>query len=207
MATGLTHDIHDGKPVSFERFVWLCARMMTPLILMRDDPIEVLPPDEFKPLTNHCEKQIDEMRAMIAKLEAMTDEDAIETARDEYKESVERAKDWNKKAVEIKARYEAMLRQVDTWNPPTADHAHLKEFMREQLLDSIRHDCSYQHEIPRPPKFADWKQDRLSLLRDELKREEGFLAEEIQRTTWRNVWLKTLRESVPYPSAPTEPAA
>lgn len=199
MATGITYPIKDGKPITFERFLWTCARMMMPLILMRDEPIEALPPEEFKPLIAPYDDRLNFLRQELASLEEMSEAAAIAAAQAQYEEAVARMKAWNQEAIALRYRYEAMLALVDNWNPPTADHAGLKAFMREQLLDSIRHDCS-QSELPVPPRFSEWRNDRLAHLKREIAYSQKQIDEEIQRTTWRNAWLKVLRESVPYPT-------
>lgn len=40
-----------------------------------------------------------------------------------------------------KARYEAMLAQVNAWEPPIPEMDSLKEFMQNQISQSIEHDC------------------------------------------------------------------
>lgn len=200
MATGITYPIHDGKPVSFERFMWTCARMMMPLVIMRDEDLDKLPPDEFAPFIGHYDKSIERLRAEVSTIEAMSESTWQEAARAKYAQGIESVKETNRRAREICARYQDMLDKVQAWNPPTKDHEGVKKFALEQLTDSIRHD-GYTLEPPKPPIFATWKSDRLASLRAAIEREEKCKAEEIQRTAWRNAWLKTLRESVPYPTA------
>lgn len=205
MATGLTYPIKDGNPITFERFLWTCARMMTPLIMMRDEPLEALPPDEFQPMLAPYAERLAFLRDELSRIESISDADGIDAARAEYAQSVERVKGWNKEAIEVKARYAAMLAKVEAWNLPSADHEGLKAFMREQLTDSIRYDCA-QSELPLPPRFSEWRSDRLAHLRREIESAQKQIDEEIQRTTWRNAWLRTLRESVPYPTPAQVPA-
>lgn len=91
-----------------------------------------------------------------------------------------------------------MLRQVEQWIPPTADHFTLKKFMIEQLKTSIDFDCSYSDYIVEPV-------DDTILLQEYEKRLESVdyyinyydkeYKEEVERVTNANNWIKALYQS------------
>lgn len=198
MPTGLTYEIYEGKPVSFERFLWRCARMMMPLIIMREDDLDKLPPEEFCSQDEYYAARLGERRGELAQIEAMSEFECLNEAAKEYESRAASVVELNASSAAKRARYETMLAKVLSWSPPTDDHRHLKEFMVRQLKDSMEVDC-HLSELPVPP--IDWRQERLEYLRRDIANLERYIAEENQRTAYRNAWLKTLRASVPYPTA------
>ena len=96
---------------------------------------------------------------------------------------------------DLKTKYDNMLRKVNSWNPPTEDHAGFKKFMVEQILESIRFDC-YVLDIPEfygTDKWFDRKMD------DTLRRIAYCEKEhriEVAKTKERNKWVRLFLESL-----------
>lgn len=196
MATGYTHPVKDGK-VTFNQFVWGCARAFGALIMMRDDPMDA-PIPEFQP-SMYGPQQIAKTKAEIARLETMTPAELEQLVGEERRKATEENERYRTEHRETLARYRAMLAQVEAWEPPSSEHVGLKEFMASQLRDSIGHDCRgepYQQPIPGPA--GDWRDARLSNLREELPWLLKRHAEEVERANERNEWVATLKSSVPY---------
>lgn len=196
MPTGYTAAIENG--IDFKTFVWGCARGMGALIMMRDDPADAPIPERFEPSDYHP-KKIDEARATLAKLEAMTSEDAATCAKAAFDEEVKRREDGIAKADSLRRKYEAILAQVREWRPPTKDHEGLKRFMAEQIQSSIDFDCGtdfYERMTPRLLDPMEW------LAKEQVKamKEIGYHAteqeKEVQRTNERNAWVQALRSSL-----------
>jgi hypothetical protein len=94
---------------------------------------------------------------------------------------------------------EAMLANVNEWEPPTSEHARLKEFMREQLESSIKWDCgdgtiAYPKPVDKTP--AEWRAERLASLASDIAYHEREWRKEVERTESRNEWIKSLRDSL-----------
>ena len=197
MPTGYTAAIKDG--ITFERFVWDCARAFGALVLMRDDPSGAVIPERFEPSSYYAD-QLPRLAARLQELRAMSAEDAEAGAQRAYQASVEYATELRAEVDGLRAKYEAMLSRVHSWQPPTTEHAGLKTFMVEQLQQSIAWDCS-PGLIPEPvmKTGAEWLAEVIKDT-EALERRciEGY-AEEITRTEDRNNWLKALRKSVPPP--------
>ena len=194
MPTGYTADI--GKGIDFRTFIWTCARAFGALVLMRDDPMTAPIPEEFTPSDYHL-KKMEAARAEIAKFEGMSE--AVAGA--EAKEAFERQERWNaeqkQEKADLKAKYLAMLEQAQAWTPPTPDHQSLKEFMVQQITDSIKFDCG---EFDSPGKLLlpeEFRSTGLFLARQNLAYHEREHQNEIARCNERNAWIKALRESVP----------
>ena len=196
MPTGYTAGVQSGKVTDFSEFAMQCARAFGALIMMRDEPSSAEIPERFEP-SNFNLKRKAEAEAELKRLEVMTDEE-IKVARDvaEAKRIADRT-NYNDTKAEQKERYEAMLAKVDCWVPPTVDHAEMKKFMRDQLIESIDFDCSPStwDEDPLPPA-EDWHKNQVNKAHQDITYYEEKHNEEVARTESRNEWLRQLRESL-----------
>jgi DNA repair exonuclease SbcCD ATPase subunit len=201
MPTGYTAAIADG--ISFEKFVWSCARAMNALIMMRDEPSDAPIPERFEPASFYAEK-IEQARAEVSSLKSLTREQAYAESVAAFQRDLKAHDDAIAKATELRNKYNAMLAKVVQWEPPTPEHNGFKAFMLEQLHSSIKFDCDTGYYEKHPPecKTTDgWHILAIAEAERQLAYYEKAQAEEIERTESRNAWLKALRESVPQPSA------
>lgn len=203
MPTGYTAKIPDG--IDFRTYAMDCARAFGACIMLRDEPGggEAIP-DEFEPL-DYNRKRIEEATAELSRVLAMTAEERDEAARSEYAVGVAAAARRKREVAATRAAYEAMLEQVRAWNPPTADHVGLREFMEQQIVDSIEFDCNEDPETESPLLTGEeWARNRIECLRDDIALSQKRHAEEVERTAQRNAWIKALRAALPQPTtAPT----
>lgn len=109
---------------------------------MRDKPI----PEVFEPSTYNA-KQLTEVRAELARLEAMTAYEVAAAADAEYAERLANHKKYEAEQEAADLRIQEMLNKVRAWTPPTAEHVRFKEFMVEQLTMSLHGD--YRSPTPR----------------------------------------------------------
>lgn len=198
MPTGYTDDVQSGKITEFDDFVWRCARGMGALIMMRDEPWGAPIPERFEPSTRYYDKALAEARARLEGLLAMGPLAVREAAQQAYAERVKQDDDCHAKKDEQRARYEAMLAKVRAWAPPTPDHVGLKQFMTEQLADSINFDCSPGGLLTPPKKMepGDWHQAEIAKARRAVEYHTSERAKEVERTEARNCWLADLRASL-----------
>src|SRR5690606_5838921 len=107
-------------------------------------------PDEFQ-VGDYYIRRLTEDTAERQRIMSLTKEEAAaeaNAAADDVDLENERCR---QEAAERKSRYLAMLEQVSAWSPPTEDHVCLKEFMKQQLTESIKYDCSI-YDCPGPPR-------------------------------------------------------
>lgn len=197
MPTGYTAAIEKG--ISFEQFVWSCARGMGALIMMRDSAHDAPIPEAFKPSTYNAEA-LAAANARVAELQAMTSDVAEDSAANAYDaELASHTKILADKAA-LRSKYEAMQERVSAWVPPTGEHRGLRSFMLEQLSESIKFDCSVTH-YPTPKKLtgAEWLARELGTTVRAVEYHREEVAKEIERTDGRNAWIAALRQSVPPP--------
>ncbi len=198
MPTGYTAGIEDGKITTGKDFLMICARAFGACIEMRDEPLSKPIPETFGRSEYH-DGELAKAKAELAKYKSMSADEAQvlldaehERLRQEYREGMERAN-------QITRAYNAVLCEVRAWNPPTPDHAHLKDFAIEQIGMCINDSMAsfYRERLNRPkPGIEDWMNEKLkSALRDVDYHSEQ-LDKEIKRNAGRNEWIKALRDSL-----------
>jgi len=193
MPTGYTADI--AKDITFNEFALTCARNFGALIMMRDEPLDAQIPDEFPPSDYHL-KAAQEEKDKLCLLDAFTLEDATRQLRLEHEKSVQSNKKYNDDKIKLKAKYVAMLLKAKAWQPPTADHQGLKEFMIKQIEESIKWDCEpYNHTKPlKDPQT--WLNEEKAYCIEQIAYHEQKYAEEVERSKGRSEWVKQLKKSL-----------
>jgi len=140
MPTGYTHMISEGA--SFEEFALQTARAFGALIHLRDESdvtVEKIlePPKSCTYHEDALEKSKKELEDFLAMdVEVLQDEWDVEK-----KQRIESAESGIRKAIELDKKYRAMLAKVRKYVPPTKDHVAHRDFMDEQIQQSIEFDC------------------------------------------------------------------
>lgn len=145
MPTGYTAPIYEGeKDFTFEKFAMRCARYFGACISMREEPLDAeidfdkhfQPSDYYKKKLERVEKAYKEFLLNPPTVDKLSKE-YDEMMEKELQECIVREEE-NKQR---KARYLDMLSQAQEWMPPTPEHNNLKDFMVQQLEDSLKFDC------------------------------------------------------------------
>ena len=194
MPSGYTAPIYEGKDIEFPEFVMGCARAFGALIDLRDEPADAPIPDEITP-SPYYQQNLDRARRRLAEVEAWSDERAAVEAARSNEEAVRDAIKANARSDALRGRYEAMLDQVEAWEPPTPEHEELKNFMASQIRDSIKHDC-YETDIPEPVTAEEHKARELNYARQQVGYYEREMNAEAGRARGRTEWLRALRGSL-----------
>lgn len=184
---------------SFEQFVWRCARNFGACILMRDDPVDKLPPERFEP-SDYDLKQLVESRATLKCLEEMSESERMTFAENAKRKDVDSARKAAERAALENKRLDDMTVRVQEWKPPTADHVRMKEFMLEQLATSRNSDYAARWmQSAKSKPTMDYYTSAVDSALKGIDYHAKQNTEEINRTELRNQWLAALRESVPLP--------
>ena len=200
MPTGYTDDVMQGKITELKDYAMLCARAFGACIMMRDEPFDTPIPEEFEPSSYHK----DRLKKSQEELESFTNKSPKELFQvfEEYKTS---QKEFLLKEVEeknnYKLRYEKMLEKARSYNPPSIDHYEFKEFMVNQLVDSINFDCDTSYYINainalEALDFKQWALYKQEDLLNNIEHHTRLYKEEEERTNSRNEWISKLRESL-----------
>ena len=194
MPTGYTLDLYDGKDITFEEFVLKCARAFGALIDMRDEPMDAPIPERFEPSDYHL-KELEKAKKRLEDVKEWNKEKAEQEAERAYQEALKKREEFVKKNNLIRKRYEDMLSKVQKWKPPTIEHVNLKQFMIQQLVESIEYDC-FIPEMPQRLSGEEYKEQQIKKALSDIDYHEREYAEEVNRVYERNRWLLSLRESL-----------
>lgn len=194
MPSGYTAPIIEGGGVSFEEFVWGCARAFGALVMMREMGPGAKIPERFEPTDYHVKRRA-EAEERYRAAEVMTNDQAEERAAAEYERAVAYYDKSQAEDAERLRRYEAMLTRVRDWTPPTPDHIEMKSFMVKQIEESIRFDCGYERTAPVRLTGAAWRAQEMAAA----ARDIAYHAEKHRKEIEADHWLAALRESVPMP--------
>jgi len=165
---------------------------------MRDEPMDAPIPERFEP-SDYSSKKIAEIEMELARLKAMSTEEASQAAKADYAAEIQRNSEAIQKAVDLRNKYQAMLAQVVGWEPPTSDHAGLKKFMLEQLQESMRFDCAedyYRDHAPTLLSGERWKAAHIDKCKRDIAYHKNAHADEITRVDARNLWIAQLRKGL-----------
>jgi hypothetical protein len=195
MPTGYTSDLYDGKSVDLDQFVMKCARAFGALVEMRDEPSDATIPDEFEPHDYHS-RRIDEVKAQLLELCSLSEVKLTEVVDQEYAHAMVAHREDTATRKARRQRYTDMLKQVRKWVPPTTEHMNLKQFMIEQLEESIRFDCGYKLQPPKHLSPAKVRAAKITRMVDDIVYHANENASEIQRAQGRTEWVKALRDSL-----------
>lgn len=196
MPTGYTAAIADD--ITFNDFVMSCARGMSALVMMRDEPMDAPIPERFEPSDYHT-KKIAEAITIIDRLAGMTEDEAEQAASDTYEAAIAAQAAAIHCNDTLREKYNAMLAKVEAWQSPSADHDGFKKFMVEQITSSIDFDCDnryYRDQKHTRLTGAEWRAQEEAKARKDIAYHEAENAKEIERTEARNTWLRQLRESL-----------
>lgn len=195
MPTGYTSDLYEGKDQSFSEFVWNCSRAFGVHVTLRDSPDAELP-ESYEPDTHH-QKRLMQAEAERGRWQLMSDDEVAADLRREQAEAETYKRQIIDVAEERESRYNAMLFEVEAWDPPTEEHQGLKDFMIQQLTESIRFDCSTTYIPNTPPDDVDaWRQNRIDYAQRQIDYHTEQWDKECERTKTRNAWIKALRDSL-----------
>ena len=200
MPTGYTAALYEGEEITFKEFALTAARGMGAAIMQRDDgpgPIA----DEYEPSDYHHASHAKAVGELAELTQLSIDEWAQREAADRI--ASEGANHVSAvKSDAIRARYEAMLAHVEAWQPPTSEHERFKGFMREQLNESIKFDCSsYGDAAPLVRAAEDYRAVCIDRALWNVAYHLKGWTEEQERTTSRNKWVRDLKESLVLPEA------
>lgn len=193
--TGYTAAIADG--ISFKEYALSCARAFGALIAMRDAPADAEIPEEFKSSTYHLE-MLQETKSRLCELEAMSIIQATEAVNKSYNEAEKQRKKCIDECNDLLIKYQLMLDQAKKYVAPSEDHVRFREFMIEQITESIKFDCStkYYEEPTKKLSVDEWLYNQIKQCEKDIEHHTKQYDEECKRVAERNEWVRLLRESL-----------
>lgn len=198
MPTGYTAAVRDGTITDFAAFALRCARAFGATIMQRDD--DPNDPPKFRSESAYYRNALAKARAEVDRLGKVTVAGAALEAKAEYQAAMKRWEEARSEMAAVRERYADMLAHVLAWNPPTTEHQGLRDFMEQQLRESIKFDC---HDRPKPKRRSgtEWLAERRQRAARDVAYYAKALHEEEQRVASSNGWILALYQSlgVEYP--------
>lgn len=186
-----------SKPSDFAK---LCARAFGACINQRDDSLDA-PLEIPKAETSYCEDCLKDAEKKIQKLARMTKTQRINYGKRVIREGIKSAKASIEKHNRNKEKLEKVLLWVYSYVPPTSEHVNFKDFMVQQITDTLKwdgDDSYYQkslREYEQAVPIQIWA-DHLTMAVEDIPRYEKRIEEEIARTNERADWIQKLIDSV-----------
>lgn len=197
MPTGYTAAIHDGvREITFREFASECARAFGAAIMLREEPHGPIPPKLPAEDSYHRDALAKAERA-LREARDMPLREAGRLAKEAHESEVaDVARRERERKARVK-RYRAMLGKVRAWTPPTPDHHGLKDFMVQQLEESMRFDCGGRRWEAGPRKTAEqFKHDAVAQALRDVEYHAKNLREDLERHANRQAWVDALYASL-----------
>jgi hypothetical protein len=196
MPTGNTAAIQDGTDTSVRRYLVRVGRGFGLAMHQRDDDIDA-PIVHAQPSSYHAEGMV-KAQAIIDVLEENTHEQNLDACGRAFRK---RRAEWEHHVAlttEARARYEAMIAKVETWEPP-AELAGVKVDALRQLRESLEHDCnsSYAREEPTPVDVMDWWETEIAEARRSLAYHTEKNGKEAALVAEQNAMIDAFYASLP----------
>lgn len=193
MPTGYTYPVVEGKITKFPDFALSCARAFSALITLRDAPMDAPIPTKIEPSPYHA-KKLSEVKANLAKVMKMTPRQMENAAAKSNRASVEAVESIRRDYEMQNARLQGMLDKANAWKPPTPDHKGMKDFMIQQLEDSM---ASFDYMAPAEELSGkEWHKREVERLKRDVAYHTKENAAEVSRARVRTEWIKKLRASL-----------
>lgn len=137
MPTGLTCGISEG--MVFKEFVLSCSKQFGALIHMKDLSSDTpIIKQEIDPYYSESVKKAEKDYNNYIKL---SQEEKERRMKDEWISGIDHHKKEIIKRRKLEEKYIEMLKKVKNWISPSEEHIKLKQFMIDQINDSIKYDC------------------------------------------------------------------
>src|ERR1017187_4280321 len=184
MPTGFTAPLIEKDGLTFQAFALACARAFGACIDMRDDPSDTPIPDTFQPSDYHV-RALAEARLQVEELTSMSIPAQLNYGAGLKKQDLTSHQQGLKKAKEAYGRLFTMRKKVVEWHAPSPDHQGLKDFMLQQIDDTIKFDdyvAYYVEELAKAQQkhpmeyFAEAKQRALHSIKYHTKENQEEIA-------------------------------
>lgn len=204
MPSGYTAYIYDSKDPDFREFTLLCSRAFGANVHQRDESLSseiVLRTPSSYDFDNALER-LDE----IKKLAAMSDAEVLEKIKEDHQQKIDSCTKRIEDTRILEAKYNQMLQKVEAWQPPTADHQGLKDFMTKQIKESMAFDCGVDWHEKRLKEYLlknkgdatpdEWRAANIAEAFESFARSSRHYSEELERCRQANSWILQLAESL-----------
>lgn len=197
MASSITADIYEGKDVVLRDYLMRVGQQMGIPIMQRDDARDA-PIRRVEPSTSYYDESQQKAEERIAWLRSLSPAEVAEEAHRAYTEALDGWKERRAEREALRARYEAMLAQVEEWQPDPLIEG-TKENAIRHLRESIKFDCGSgewdKEPVEKEPR--EWLRAELDEAARSIQYAMTERAEEIARTNECNRYIDAFYASLP----------
>lgn len=195
MPTGYTAEVSNGTTTSLCAFAIRCARAFGALAHMRDCPSDT--PINV-PQRNGYDAELRDAEAHLATMRDVSDKWIESLIERRHLEALEFEERYHRNVTVVRARYEAMLEKVTSWDAPP-QLRDLREFMLKQIRESIAWDCPAPRpvRIPERPTVAAFRAKEIAAAEERLAAARVRHAEEEKRLSASRKWVADLLAALP----------
>ena len=199
MPTGYTANIE--KDISFEDYALSCALAFGACMHQRDASGQFKPKLRTNNDTYHI-GALEQAKNSLIELEAMTNRDVqIEYGNKIIAKKIADCLTMIEKNESLRVKYQKMMERVRAWKIPTEEHSSLKQFMMDQIYESLKWDCNSDYEKENLAKLErleplDVFNDALSGAHKEVACHSTGLSKSIEKDHQANKWIIALYDSL-----------
>ena len=203
MPTGYTAGILDGKIKTFPEFAKTCMRAFGATIHMRDDDSDA----EYTPRTpsDYHTKEIEKTDKILKDAESMTDKEILAERKKELEESKKyHVKEIAKTKID-RQNLNSILEKAREYQPPTSEHTGIKDFMIQQITETIKYDGETNYHDEALEKIESelscmdanrTRKDKIAKAKKDLKYHADELTKDIERCEQSNKWVNEFIKSL-----------
>ncbi|MFC1682041.1 hypothetical protein ACFL0X_00300 [Nanoarchaeota archaeon] len=196
MPTGITTMINSEEDVSFKDFALRCARSMSALISMRDEPIDAKIPTEFKHSSYHKDEFAEACKEFYGAM-VMRNDEAERLAEKSYVKELEYYAQSEDDGRKLAVKYGKMLAKVANWQSPSPEHDNYRKFMISQLEDSLGYDCEHNRNVPKQMTALEYRTTLVESARWKMNYHKKEFAKEVKHAKAKTKWVQGLMDSLP----------
>ena len=222
--TGYTYGVAEGKITTGAEFLKLCARAFGACGIFRDESFDTPLEDLIQKTWNedgsykeyyktYYDKTIDEYNRFTS----MGNEEREAMYMDELNDRYFRELECLTKMKTERKRFDKVLNEVNSWNPPTSEHEIIKNYAIDQIDQVIASDSEIERQEKNvrdlelkkfnQEEFEEWKKKKIEHFEWDINYYESHGAKEKSRYDSNYRFLKLFLDSLneQFPSRPEQP--
>lgn len=202
MPSGYTSLIQNGQAKTFKDFAYACTRAFGACYSLRDRSLSidfpVLPEDDE---IFDYSKKLDEAINDFLIFDQLNEDEKHDQYILYIKSSLKFYENQLEEKKKLLSKYQFFLDKAKQFNPPTDDHIAYKDFLIQQLKETISFDCDinyYQNEIDRLKNldFNDWVKVKYETLNNAINTYTELNHKNKDKGKSSQEWLNCIKETL-----------
>lgn len=179
--------------LTFEEFVWQCARDGHALVSMRGEPMDAPIPLSFEyDDAEYYQKEIEQWSAELAMVSKFSESEWDEYLEKRHAKDLEDYKHFRESCLAADANCRGMLEKVQAWTPPNGEITEFRKMLIEHLEKPMKVKIS-----PGPNRLT--KEGVLEEINGLIKDAKKWLEMGSRHNKESSEWIQALEDSVPRP--------